>query len=63
MDIGYNNKDVKCLLHFTAGESVVTGDCRMNLSGSAIKLICLIISSAVKRKRYKSLPLTSSHAI
>jgi len=49
-------------LHFTAGESVVTGDCHLNLSGSAIKLIRLIISSAV-RKGYKSPPPASSHAI
>jgi len=29
----------KSLFHFTAGDSVVTGDCRLNLSRSAIKLI------------------------
>jgi len=33
----------------------------LNLSGSAIKLLSLIISSAV-RKGYKSPPPTSSHA-
>jgi len=48
-------------LHFTAGKFLVTGDCRLNLSGSDIKLICLIISSAV-RKGYKSPPPTFSHA-
>jgi len=40
----------------------VTGDCHLNLSGSAIKLTSLIISSAV-RKGYKaetSLPFESS---
>jgi len=50
------------LLHFTAVEAVVTGDCRLNLSGSTIKLISSIISSAM-RKGYKSPPPTSSHTI
>jgi len=27
------------VFHFTAGKSVVTGDCGLNLSGSAIKLL------------------------
>jgi len=45
-------------LHFTAGESVVTGDCCLNLSGSAIKLRSFIISSVV-RKGYKSTHLHS----
>jgi len=39
----------------------VTGHCRFNLSGSAIKLITVIISSAV-RKGYKSPPPASSQA-
>jgi len=46
-------------MHFTEGESlIVTDDCRLNLSGFAIKLIRLILSSAV-RKGYKSPPPTS----
>jgi len=53
-------KSKQSLLHFTTGESVVTGDCLLNLSGSAIKLISLIISSAVK-KGYKSPPHSMSN--
>jgi len=55
-------KSEQSLLHFTAGEYVVTGDCCLNLSGSAIKLISLIIPSAV-RKGYESPPPASSHTI
>jgi len=57
--VSFSKLSVQSLMHFTEGESViVTDDCRLNLSGFAIKLIRLILSSAV-RKGYKSPPPTS----
>jgi len=52
-----SHSEVFCILQQVT--PVVTGDCRLNLSGSAIKLKSLIISSAV-RKGYKS-PLPTSN--
>ena len=63
-----SRSEVRSLLCFTVGESpVVSGDCCLNLSGTAIKLIHLIKSSAVRkaiiRRAAKFLPEAAHRAM